>query len=83
MTLDTPMLTLLGTMGCHLCDEAVAVLQQAAVPEWQTVDIADDAALLARYGTRIPVVRNEGSGREVGWPFDAAALQELMASGAD
>jgi len=77
------MLTLLGTVGCHLCDEAVAVLQQAAVPVWQTVDIADDAALLARYGTRIPVVRNEGSGCEVGWPFDAAALQALMAGEAD
>ncbi len=82
MTAGTPMLTLLGTVGCHLCDEAVAVLQQAAVTAWQTVDIADDPALMARYGTCIPVVRNEGSGRELGWPFDAAALQALMAGGA-
>jgi hypothetical protein len=79
----TPALTLFGTAGCHLCDEAAAVLQEAAVPTWQTVDIAEDTVLLARYGTRIPVVRNEGSGCELGWPFDAPALQVLLSSGAD
>jgi hypothetical protein len=66
-----------------LCEEAAEVLFQAAVTSWHVVDIAEDAALLARYGTRIPVVRDEGSGRELGWPFDLAALQMLLTGGAD
>ena len=39
------------------------------------VDIADDEALLARYGTRIPVLACRG--REIGWPFNADDVLEL------
>lgn len=77
MHVDLPTLTLFGTSGCHLCEEAEQALRLAAAPAWRSVDITGDEALLARYGTRIPVVRDEHSGAELGWPFTADTLQAL------
>ena len=54
---------------CMLCDEALAVLAVARVPDFDSVFIDDDAALEARYGERIPVLRDAAGGRELGWPF--------------
>lgn len=65
------MLTLYGTVGCHLCDQAEGLLRQAAAARpltWQYVDIALDDALVEKYGVRIPVLV-DGAGREMGWPF--------------
>ena len=76
-------LILYGTAGCHLCGEAEALLAQgiARRPGRYAVtltDIAGDDALLARYGERIPVLREAASGAELGWPFDAAALLDFL-----
>ena len=49
--------------GCHLCDEARAVLvaEQARTSfELQEVDIESDDALIRSYGLRIPVVVLDG-----------------------
>ena len=62
---------------CHLCDLALAVLAQARVPEFDSVFIDDDALLEARYGIRVPVLR-DGTGRELEWPFDAATVQRWL-----
>jgi len=73
------MLTLYGTVGCHLCDQAEALLRQAAAArrvEWRYVDIADDDALVERYGTRIPVLINT-RGLELGWPFSLLDIIRL------
>ena len=56
---------------CKLCDEALAVLAAARAPEFESVWIDGDDALEARYGTRVPVLRDEASGRDLDWPFDA------------
>lgn len=73
--------TLYGTEGCHLCDEAGALIMSVAtgmqVAVWQE-DIADSEALFSRYGTRIPVLKNESRGTELDWPFDAAQLREFL-----
>ncbi|HMM57038.1 MAG TPA: glutaredoxin family protein [Rudaea sp.] len=63
---------------CRLCDLAIAVLAQARAPEFSSVFIDDDAALEARYGERVPVLREDESGRELNWPFDADALREFL-----
>lgn len=63
---------------CPLCDQALAVLAQARVPEFETVWIDADQALEARYGARVPVLRDEASGRELGWPFDAATARAFV-----
>lgn len=59
---------------CHLCDLALEVLAQARVPEFESVFIDGDDALEARYGLRVPVLRDDASGIELDWPFDAQRL---------
>ena len=71
-------LLLYGTRFCHLCEQAEAVLHAAGVTAEYT-DIAEDEALLQKYGMRIPVVRRVDNGAELGWPFDVAALERLTA----
>ena len=44
----------------------------------QSVDISVDAALVDAYGMRIPVVRNQITGQEIGWPFQVADLLNLF-----
>ncbi|HZX79714.1 MAG TPA: glutaredoxin family protein [Lysobacter sp.] len=56
---------------CHLCDLALDVLAQARFPDFESVFI-DDEVLEAAYGARVPVLRDDASGRELDWPFDAA-----------
>jgi glutaredoxin len=48
-----------GRPGCHLCDDARAVLDRVGEP-YAEVDIERDDALLARYLERIPVVTLDG-----------------------
>jgi Glutaredoxin-like domain (DUF836) len=63
---------------CHLCDLALAVLAEARTPDFDSVWVDDSDELELRYGTRVPVLRNEISGRELDWPFDAAAVREFL-----
>lgn len=62
---------------CHLCDLALEVLAAARVPEFESVFIDDDEALEARYGLRVPVLRNDATGAELDWPFDADEVHRL------
>lgn len=70
-------LTLIQRDDCHLCDLALGVLAQARTPEPDALYIDDDADLEARYGTRVPVLR-DGAGRELDWPFDAARVAQWL-----
>ncbi len=63
---------------CHLCDLALEVLANARVPEFESVFIDDDAALEERYGVRVPVLRDDGTGVELDWPFDGEQLARLL-----
>ena len=60
---------------CHLCDQALAVLAAARLPEPDSVFIDGDEALEACYGVRVPVLRDTQRGSELDWPFDVAGLQ--------
>lgn len=71
-------LTLYQRDACHLCDLALAVLAAAKVPDFDSVFIDDDAALEARYGLRVPVLRDATRGSELDWPFDAQALRDFL-----
>jgi glutaredoxin len=49
--------------GCHLCDDARAVIEaaRAEVPfVFEEIDIESDDALIRDYGLRIPVVAVDG-----------------------
>jgi len=63
---------------CHLCDLAVGLLAQVRAPDFDSVFIDDDQALEARYGERVPVLRDESDGRELDWPFDGAVLRAWL-----
>ncbi len=65
---------------CHLCDLALAVLAAARAPEFDSVFIDDDTSLEGRYGTRVPVLRNDATDEELDWPFDAVRLQGWLQS---
>ncbi|MBD8897720.1 glutaredoxin family protein [Rhodanobacter sp. DHG33] len=75
-----PYLTLYQRDYCHLCDMALAVLAEAQVPEFDSAWVDDVPALAARYGTRVPVLRDARDGRELDWPFDAAAVRAFLAA---
>jgi len=64
---------------CYLCDAALDVLAAAGVSEFDSVWIDGDQVLEARYGERVPVLRDEDSGVELAWPFDAAAVRGFLA----
>ena len=56
-------ITLYGRPGCHLCDDALAVLERIRTDTpfaLETVDIEGDDALLRAYLERIPVVALDG-----------------------
>ena len=65
------------TAGCHLCEQAEQLLRVVAdlnQLSWHAVDIAEDAALVERFGVRIPVIQVAGAADDLGWPFDEPAL---------
>jgi len=77
-------LTLFGTAGCHLCEEAEQLLgeydssgrNKIAV---RTIDIAEQEGWHERYALRIPVLSHPQSGLELAWPFDLLQLEEFIA----
>ncbi|MFT4769941.1 MAG: hypothetical protein ACI8RN_003095 [Glaciecola sp.] len=83
-------LILYSTVGCHLCEEAEALLRaQQALSEdlcWEVVDIANDDILFDRYGWLIPVLHKveRGAadvgteGKELRWPFNAQTLRAFL-----
>ncbi len=73
-----PPLVLYQRDYCHLCDQALAVMAQARAPDFDSVWVDDDEGLEARYGTRVPVLRDNRDGRELDWPFDAQAVQQFL-----
>lgn len=68
-----PECQLFGTLGCHLCEVAEALLmpfvERGLLVE--LVDIAESEGQVERYGLIIPVLRRCDTGAELNWPFDA------------
>ena len=76
-------ITLYGTAGCHLCEEAETVIFEAcrvskARIHLERVDIAGDSELENRYGLRIPVLVEQLTDTEISWPFDAPSLASFF-----
>ncbi|RMO19804.1 hypothetical protein ALQ47_02549 [Pseudomonas cichorii] len=68
-----PECQLFGTLGCHLCEVAEAILlplvEHGLLVE--LVDIAENEAFFEDYSLRIPVLRRIDTGAELDWPFDS------------
>lgn len=69
--------------GCHLCDEARAVIdaERLRTPfDLEEIDIESDDELVKEYGTRIPVVMVDGAERfEIS--VDPVELARLVVEG--
>ena len=62
-TATQPRVTLIGKPGCHLCDEARAVVARVTAElgvGWEERSILDDPELYARYWEQIPVTLVDG-----------------------
>ena len=65
----------LGRPGCHLCEQAAAVVTRSAPKgTWDEVDITTDPALLDRYVEEVPVVLVDGAVVAF-WRIDADRLR--------
>ena len=65
--------------GCHLCEEALALVNKLRPRRpfaLEVVDITTDPELLGRYGERIPVL--SVNGREYDAPLDDVILKEAL-----
>jgi glutaredoxin len=73
-------ITLLGRPGCHLCDDARAVVARVAadlgVP-WEEVDITSDPELQARWWEQIPVTLVDDVQHDY-WRVDEARLRAAV-----
>jgi glutaredoxin len=69
-------IVLYGKPGCHLCDDARAVLARVGAP-FEEIDITTDDALHAAYLERIPIVAIDGAER-FEFFVDEAALRALL-----
>ena len=74
-------LTLFQRDECPLCEEAELCLLAAGVADFDPIWIDGDLGLEAIYGTRVPVLRREDTGSELGWPFDAAQVRAFLGRG--
>ena len=75
-------ITLFTTLECHLCDEALHMLQAIQTKGFEIniieVEIADSETLREKYGVRIPVVSVAED--EIGWPFANNELRDFLSS---
>lgn len=73
---------LYGTLGCHLCEEAEAVLIPLLSSEFtiEYIDISESDQLVEQYGILIPVLRRMRDDAELRWPFDATQAQVFLSA---
>ena len=84
--MPSPLVTLIGKPGCHLCDEARAVVE-SVVNECEGVgmlekSILDDPELYDRYWDEIPVVLIDGAVHTI-YRVDEARLRSALAAASE
>ena len=80
---DSPRVTLYGKPGCHLCDDARAVIEAVCAElgeSYEEVSILDDPALVERFGEEIPVTFVDGRQHDF-WRVDPDRLRTVLTSG--
>jgi glutaredoxin len=71
-----------GKPGCHLCDDARAIIQAVCAElgvTWTEVDITQDERLFTEYGEQIPVTFVDGRQHDY-WRVDPARLRKALTS---
>jgi len=75
-----PRLTLLGKPGCHLCDDARAIVLEVAGErglQLEERNILDDEALLDQYAEEIPVLLIDDRVHTI-WRVDPVRLRRAL-----
>jgi glutaredoxin-like protein DUF836 len=78
--MDEPRITLIGKPGCHLCDDARAVVARVAEDlgvGWTELDITADQALADEYWEQVPVTLVDGERHDF-WRVDEARLRSAL-----
>lgn len=78
--MPAPRLTLLGKPGCHLCDDARAIVLEVAGErglELEERNILEDEVLLSQYAEEIPVLLIDDRVHTI-WRVDAARLRRAL-----
>lgn len=76
----TTRITLYSRKGCHLCDDARAVIEQVCVElgeSYDEVDIDADPELQRRFGEEIPVTFVDGRQHDF-WRVDPVRLRTAL-----
>ena len=77
----SPRVTLYSRPGCHLCEQARAVVERVCAElgeEYVEVSIDDDPGLRERFGEEIPVTFVDGRQHDF-WRVDADRLRAALA----
>ena len=77
----TGRVTLYSKPGCHLCDDARAVIERVCAElgeSYDEISILDDPALLERYAEEIPVTLVDGKQHDF-WRVDEGRLRAALA----
>ena len=74
-------ITLIGKPGCHLCDDARAVVERVAADTgagWHERSILDEPDLAEMYAEQIPVILVDGAQHDF-WRVDEQRLRAALA----
>ncbi|MDB2330129.1 glutaredoxin family protein [Alteromonas sp.] len=66
---------------CSLCDHADTELANTShyrTLSIEKVNVRENSELYHLYGARIPVLKRDDNGSEIGWPFSTADLEEFL-----
>ena len=67
-------LLLLGTSGCHLCEQAELIINGCLSNHFEftieTIDIAEQEKWQEQYALSIPVLYHPETKKDLGWPFN-------------
>lgn len=80
VTDDEPRITLIGKPGCHLCEDARAVVKKVASEtgtDWRELSILDHPELAEIYWEQIPVVLVDGK-QHTYWRVDEDRLRAAL-----
>ncbi|MBL4910028.1 MAG: glutaredoxin family protein [Alteromonadaceae bacterium] len=67
---------LYSSEGCHLCEQAFALCQQANIDsQVAVIDIVEDENLVTLYGISIPVLENTETSEKLFWPFSLEQIK--------
>ena len=79
--MSSPRITLYSRPGCHLCDDARAVIARVCADlgeEYDEVSIDDDPELSDRFNDEVPVTFVDGRQHDF-WRVDEARLRAALA----